>query len=199
MKPVTLAAVVPIGAILTFPVWLAPTPIVFKDFALTDVVQLFTILMLVALLAERALEIFIGTWRSPGATQLELAVGDAEQHIARLQKSARPDDAALRPARAALEKARRAEGQYRCTTRLIALWTGLALGFLVSGVGLRALEMLIDPALSGWSLSQASAFRLVDCVLTGGVIAGGSEGIHRIASVFDSFMTAAAKRAKAAA
>lgn len=199
MKPAMLAAVVPIVAILTFPVWLAPTPIVFRDFAFTDVVQLFTILMLVALLAERALEIFVGTWRSPGATQLELVVRAAEQHIGRLQSSAQPDDSALRQARATLEEARRAEGQYRCTTRLVALWTGLTLGFLVSGVGLRALEMLIDPALSGWSSSQAAAFRLVDSVLTGGVIAGGSEGIHRIASVFDNFMTAAAKRAKAAA
>ena len=197
MKPAMLAAVVPIVAILTFPVWLAPTPIVFRDFAFTDVVQLFTILMLVALLAERALEIFVGTWRSPGATQLELAVRAAEQHVGRLQSSAQA--AALRQARATLEEARRAEGQYRCTTRLVALWTGLTLGFLVSGVGLRALEMLIDPALSGWSSSQAAAFRLVDSVLTGGVIAGGSEGIHRIASVFDNFMTAAAKRAKAAA
>jgi len=36
----------------------------------------------------------------------------------------------------------------------------------------------------------------VDVALTGGVIAGGSEGIHRIVTVFDSFMNATAKRAK---
>jgi hypothetical protein len=169
---------------------------VFKNFSAADVVQLFTILLVVALLAERALEIFVGTWRSPGATQLELAVRTAEQHVSRL---AGADDSTLRQARTTVEEARRAESGYRCTTRLIALWAGLALGFLVSGVGLRALEMLIDPALSGWSAGQASAFRLVDSLLTGGVIAGGSEGIHRIASVFDNFMSTAAKRAKAAA
>ena len=196
MKPVTLAAVAPVAIILTFPVWLAPVPIVFKHFAAADVVQLFTILLVVAVLAERALEIFVGTWRSPGATQLQLDVRVAEAAIARLDGS---DDTTLRQARTALESARRMESQYRCTTRLIALWTGLALGFLVSGVGLRALEMLIDPAGGGWSASQAAAFRLVDSLLTGGVIAGGSEGIHRMASVFDNFMTTAARRAKAAA
>ena len=196
MKTVTLAAVAPVAVILSFPVWLAPVPIVFKDFAATDVVQLFTILFVVAVLAERALEVFVGTWRSPGATQLELAVQTASQNAARVEGS---DEATVRQARAAVEAARRAESRYRCTTRLITLWTGLTLGFLVSCVGLRALEMLIDPALSGWSANQAVAFRLVDSLLTGGVIAGGSEGIHRIASVFDNFMTTAAKRAKAAA
>lgn len=196
MKPVTLVAVAPVAIILSFPLWLAPVPIVFKDFAATDVVQLLTILFVVALLAERALEIFVGTWRSSGAAPLELAVRAAEKNVARLDGA---DDTTLRQARAALEDARRTESQYRCTTRLIALWAGLALGFLVSGVGLRALEMLIDPALSGWSHRQAAAFRLVDSLLTGGVIAGGSEGIHRIASVFDNFMNTAAKRAKAAA
>ena len=196
MKTVTLAAVAPVAVILSFPVWLAPVPIVFKDFAAADVVQLFTILFVVAVLAERALEIFVGTWRSPGATQLELAVQAAAQNAARVQGS---DDATVRQAHAAVEAARRAESRYRCTTRLITLWTGLTLGFLVSGVGLRALEMLIDPALSGWSANQATAFRLVDSLLTGGVIAGGSEGIHRIASVFDNILNTAAKRAKAAA
>ena len=196
MKPVKLAAVAPVAIILTFPVWLAPVPIVFKHFAAADVAQLFTVLLVVAVLAERALEIFVGTWRSPGATQLQLEVRAAEANMARLEGS---DDTALRQARTALEKTRRMESQYRCTTRLIALWTGLSLGFLVSGVGLRALEMLIDPAAGGWSVSQATAFRLVDSLLTGGVIAGGSEGIHRMASVFDNFMMTAAKRAKAAA
>lgn len=193
----SIAALVPVAAILTFPVWLAPAPIVFKHFAATEVVQLLTLLILVALLAERALEIFVGTWRSPDAAQLELAARVAAQELASLQSST--DEAAVRQARAALDAARRAERQYRCTTRMIALWAALALGLLVSGVGLRALETLVDPALNGWSLRQAAAFRLVDVLLTGGVIAGGSEGIHRITTVFDNFMSATANRAKATA
>jgi hypothetical protein len=63
-------------------------------------------------------------------------------------------------------------------------------------VGLRALETLIDPAQNAWSTTQSAAFHLVDVVLTGGVIAGGSEGIHRIVTVFDNFMNATARRAK---
>ena len=193
-----LLAALPLGAILSVPVWLAPSHFVFKEFDAADILQLLTVLFLVALLAERALEIFVGTWRSPGATQLELTVHGLEEEVGRLQQSAASEPRVLAEARAALEKAKRQERQYRCVTRQIVLWVGLGLGLLVSAVGCRALEVLVDPSLS-WSPAQASAFRLVDVVLTGGVIAGGSEGIHRIATVFDNFMNATAKRAKAGA
>lgn len=193
----SLALLVPFGAIVSFPVWLAPVPIAIKDFGTTDVARVMAVLFLVALLAERALEIFVGTWRSPGMNQLELVVQTVEHRLARLRTQSRPHPRALRDATAELEDAKRQQRQYRCVTRQIALWVGLTLGLLVSGVGLRALETLIDP--NGWSASQASAFRLVDVVLTSGVIAGGSEGIHRIATVFDNFMSATAHRAKGTA
>jgi len=194
-----LVAALPLGAILLVPVWLPPSHLVLKEFDPTKILQLLTVLFLVALLAERALEIFVGTWRSPGATQLELAVRSLEEEVGRLQQLAEPDPRALADARAALEKAKRQERQYRCVTRQVVLWVGLGLGLLVSAVGCRALEVLVDPVLSGWSPAQETAFRLVDVVLTGGVIAGGSEGIHRIATVFDNFMNATAKRAKGGA
>ena len=191
-----LLLIVPMATILSLPAWLAPSRIVFKDFGSTEVLHLLTMLFLGAMLAERALEIFVGTWRSPGATQLDLAVRTCERNLARLHTLPQPDDAAVADATATLEEAKRQQLEYRCVTRQVALWTGLALGLLVSGVGLRALETLIDPVLSGWSHQQSVAFRLVDVLLTGGVIAGGSEGIHRLATVFESFMATAATRAK---
>jgi hypothetical protein len=191
-----VVALVPFAGLLALPVWLAPAPVVFKEFGAADVAQLITILFVVALLAERALEIFVGTWRGATATQHELTLRALTQEVARLEQLPPAEVSGLAETRAALEKAKRQEQQYRCSTRQVVLWTGLALGLLVSGVGLRALETLIDPALSGWSASQGAAFRLVDVVLTGGVIAGGSEGIHRMATVFDNFMNATAKRAK---
>jgi hypothetical protein len=191
-----LLAMLPLGVILSFPVWLAPDHLEFRELNVTHITQVLAILFMVALLAERALEIFVGTWRSPGATQLELAVSILEDEIARLEKLPEPDHAALAAARAGLEDARRQERQYRCVTRQTVLWVGLGVGLLVSAVGCRALEVLVDPSLQDWSAAQGNAFRLVDVMLTGGVIAGGSEGIHRIATVFDNFMSATAKRAK---
>jgi hypothetical protein len=191
-----VAITAPLAVILSFPVWLAPAHIEFKDFETADIVRLLTTLFVVALLAERALEVFVGTWRSAGANQHELNVTMAQEKVTRLQAGSRPDARGLREARTALEDAKRAERQYRCATRKRALWIGLTLGLLVAGVGLRALQTLIDPALNAWSTTQSAAFHLVDVALTGGVIAGGSEGIHRIVTVFDNFMNATAKRAK---
>src|SRR4030095_10034660 len=96
-----VAVVAPLATILSFPVWLAPAHIEFKDFGATDVVQLLTILFVVALLAERALEVFVGTWRSAGANQHELNVRVAQEKVTRLQAASRPDGRALSEARAA--------------------------------------------------------------------------------------------------
>jgi hypothetical protein len=190
--------VVPFVGLLSLPVWLAPAHVVFKEFGVADVAQLMTILFLVAVLAERALEIFVSTWRGPVATEHESAVRKATDDVTRLTPLAQAKPRALADAQAALDEARRQEQTYRCGTRQVALWGALGLGLLVSGVGLRALETLIDPAANGWSVGgQGMAFRLVDVLLTGGVIAGGSEGIHRVAAVCDNFRNATAKRAKA--
>src|SRR5262245_51955234 len=161
----SMAIAAPLAAILSFPVWLAPAHIEFKDFATSDVVRLLTTLFVVALLAERALEVFVGTWRSPGASQHELNVRVAQDRVARLQAFPR-STRVLYEARAALEAAKRAEREYRCVTRKGALWLALTLGLLVSGVGLRALETLIDPALNTWSAQQSAAFHLIDVGLT---------------------------------
>jgi len=188
---------IPFVAMLALSAWLAPKHIAFKSFGASDVAQLLTILFVVALLAERALEIFIGTWRGPQASELARDVAERRAHLATLEKATLPDEPALTTARSALADATRLERQYRCVTRRVALWTGLMLGLLVSGVGLRALGFLIDPAaMTQWDPRQVAAVNLVDIILTGGVIAGGSEGIHRLATVFDNFMTSTAKLAK---
>jgi hypothetical protein len=197
----SLVMVIPLGTMLALSAWLAPRQIGFKQFGAGDIAQLLTILLVVAVFAERALEIFIGTWRGPRAAELAHDVEERGAQLTALDKAAPRDEPAVKAARAALEDARRQEQQYRCVTRQVALWTGLALGLLISGVGFRALGALIDPALldpqvTTWSARQLAAVNVVDVILTGGVIAGGSEGIHRLATVFDNFMTSTAKLAK---
>lgn len=41
---------------------------------------------------------------------------------------------------------------------------------------------------------QILAFNMVDICLTGGVIAGGSEGIHKLTQVFTDFMESSSQR-----
>jgi len=71
---------------------------------------------------------------------------------------------------------------------------GLGIGFLVSLVGVRVLGNVIDIAsLSG---DQQGVFTVVDILLTGAVLAGGSEAVNKIMKVYNSFMIATEKRTK---
>ncbi|MBW4555207.1 MAG: hypothetical protein KME59_04575 [Trichormus sp. ATA11-4-KO1] len=83
---------------------------------------------------------------------------------------------------------------YKSDTRIIALWTSLLFGFLISGIGVRSIEPLIVIDLH--SPTQIIVFRCLDALLTGGVIAGGSEGIHKLIQVFFNFIEATSKQIK---
>ncbi|MBE9050203.1 hypothetical protein IQ243_07205 [Nostocales cyanobacterium LEGE 11386] len=83
---------------------------------------------------------------------------------------------------------------YKSDTRIIALWTSLLFGFLMSGIGIRSIEPLIVININ--SPIQIVIFRCLDALLTGGVIAGGSEGIHKLIQVFINFIEATSKQIK---
>jgi hypothetical protein len=92
-----------------------------------------------------------------------------------------------------LERFNLERANYKAETRKIALWTGLFVGMLISAVGIRGLETLI--ALKNFPPGQTPllynqqifVFHSLDTLLTGGLIAGGSDGIHKIMRVFTAF------------
>ncbi|MBD2203169.1 hypothetical protein H6G33_17185 [Calothrix sp. FACHB-1219] len=83
---------------------------------------------------------------------------------------------------------------YKSNTRIIALWTSLLCGLLISAIGIRSLEPLI--ILDANNPIQLIIFRCFDAFLTGGLIAGGSEGIHKFTQVFTDFLEATSRQAK---
>ncbi len=62
---------------------------------------------------------------------------------------------------------------------------GVALGLALAVLGVRVLEPLVEADVlllaQPW---QAKGFRLYDVLLTGGLIGGGADGIHKLVSVF---------------
>ncbi|EKQ67710.1 hypothetical protein OsccyDRAFT_3998 [Leptolyngbyaceae cyanobacterium JSC-12] len=89
---------------------------------------------------------------------------------------------------------------YKSETRRIALWLALFIGLLISGVGIRALETLVtiqefdqEPMFYN---GQIFIFRSLDTLLTGGLIAGGSDGIHKLVRVFTTFLEETQTRIK---
>ncbi len=88
----------------------------------------------------------------------------------------------------------RQRAAYKSDTRTIALWTSLLFGLLMSAIGIRSIEPLVVIDLD--NPIQVVIFRCLDALLTGGLIAGGSEGIHKLIKVFIDFMEATSKQIK---
>jgi len=182
--------------ILTLTLWLTKVPIAFKSFTYEDVLRLLSVVFLAALFAERALEVFITTWRGPGAADREKSHKQLESRIAEYKTMSadtlRDNNIDLHAERDKLDAADREVSIYKSQTKRIALWCSLILGLAISVVGVRTLEMLVDAKVMGELMisrpNQVAVFRLVDVLLTGGLIGGGSEGVHKVAQIFTDFM-----------
>ena len=187
-----LFAVLPFLIISIF----TPDPIIFKKFNTADVFQLLALLLLVSLFLERALEVFVSTWRGPDAAILDSKIEESEGKITRLKELKKTTTEELESAITKFEDAKKDRKNYKCQSHRYILWIGLAFGFLVSAIGLRGLNVFVDQEeLKTLLRAQKILFRCVDVLLTGGLIAGGSEGIHKIANVYNNFMNTTAKSA----
>ena len=132
--------------------------------AAADVGRTLILLIFVFLIVERALEAIVSAWREPGKRSRQPS-GDGE-----------PSSDFL---------------DYTQMTRIITLALALLMGLLVSAVGIRVLEPIVDSSSLGELGSQARWFRSVDVLLTGGVISGGSEGVHKLMKVYDKLTSSA--------
>ena len=82
---------------------------------------------------------------------------------------------------------------HKTMTRILTIQLGFAIGILISLVGFRAIESLIAPdQWASYPPTQQVFFSWLDVMLTGGVIAGGSQGVHELARIYTSFTRSAA-------
>jgi hypothetical protein len=177
-----------VGALLVTAFY-APGLISFWPFSVMEIVHRIAPLFLISLFIERGLEVFVTAWRGPDA-----AIRD--HRIRQLRKAIRDGNA---DAEAEIELARicTAKEQYRSRMRRVAFAGSVALGVIVSAVGVRALGLFVDPgAFSRLSPEQQASFNTVDVLLTGAMLGGGSDALHKFVTVFTNFMERTAKQAK---
>jgi hypothetical protein len=159
-----------------------------------------TALFLVSLTFERALEVLVTTFREPGAISLGYEVERVQERLDFIPKDTRLQAEAKLVEEEQLVKqhaaARATLDDYKSATRVVSLAVSLFGAILVSAVGFRVLATVVtSPPPRG--TFQGGAFGIVDVLVTAGLIAGGSKGIHALTQAVGEVLDAARERAGA--
>ncbi len=137
--------------------------ILFNPLSTASITALLLPLLVVATFIERAVEVYINTSREPQKADLKRTADTGDDQ----------------------EKKKLLD--FQSETRQKAFLAGLALGTVISIVGVRVLYPLtnFDHELEGL---QGQVFGVVDVALTGALLAGGAEPIHKIMSIITDYL-----------
>ncbi len=183
-----------IAAILVASICFFLQPIGFKDNALTNALRILGYLFVISLIMERAIEVFLSTWRGGEADLKDLEIQKlTEKHDELINTNGNTVD--INSVKFDLGALRKERTEYRIKSRSIALWTGLIFGIIVAGIGIHTIEAMVDINKIVY-YPQLVAFRTIDIVLTGSMLAGGSEAINKIMKVYTAFLQTTADKAK---
>jgi len=170
----------------------------FEDNLQSRVADLLTNLGVLLIVMERSLEIFTQIWRRQGKLALNLTLDSQEQFLEQARKnweSSAGDDgrkATYDTARNDRDTAEKALEDYRSETGTLTVRTSLVIGIVISTVGFRILETLfVSDSLTGL---QLNLFNIVDILVSSGVLAGGSSGVHLLSSTLGKFFETSNKR-----
>ncbi len=153
-------------------------PLPIADLSLAETTARLTTLFIAATFIERAVEVIVTPWREEESNHLELSLKDA--------------------AAEQVPGAQRALVSYKSTTQGMAFMVAGIMGVLVSLVGVRGIEMFLKAdfwksVLAGIPTEavtlQYHLFTLVDVLITGALLAGGADGIHRVTSLIIDFLS----------
>ena len=153
------------------------TGVPFKSIGETDVLAIITSMFVVAVFMERSIEAILTPVRVPDRQKIERELEDC-------QRAAKTDETKKKDV---IAKQRELD-TYRLKTAQRAYWLSFSFGLVISLVGIRTLAGLVEPEeLKKLGDLHQTMFSFVDIILTGGVIAGGSAAINKIASAISTF------------
>jgi len=171
VKGITSFVIVLVVAALVLAVVISPDYIRLLDIDLNSALRIIGTLFVVTAFVERAVQVILGIWVEPGKVEIKGRI-----NAARAKRAADPTaDAEEALHTQALEK-------YRGATGRLAFTLALFMGIAVSWIGVRSLRALIDPVSYDelGSDMQRHVFTLVDVLITGALIGGGSNGMHEL-------------------
>ncbi|AWZ03038.1 hypothetical protein RHODOSMS8_03534 [Rhodobiaceae bacterium] len=163
-------------------------------------------LIAISLLVERAAEVYTGIWRRDGRHSLlkslqacQAQVAERERLVAEATKPLNDGDPPralddllknkLTKDRDELFIAQQELSAYRSTTAREVFVLNVVLGTIAASLGIQMLHWLFGPGelgapMGAEGLNYAGVFRIVDILLTGALIGGGADGLHRILAIF---------------
>lgn len=146
------------------------------------VVQQLTILVIVALFLERALEVYKLSYFSPEKERLAAKVDQFQMELLSLSPQTNANSEKIQAVQLRLYSAEESLRNYINHMRQNLLKVAIGFGLLIGLVGLRSLEGAFDFPVpeSVLEMFRFYLFRVLDLILTAGLIAGGSEGIHNV-------------------
>ncbi len=165
---------------IVFIFWVNPGLVSFSNDNVADYVNMLAPLVLTALFIERGLEVILTVWRGPESESKSLEI----KHL-----KSKSDDAAVVKEKELL--------QYKGETQKKAFTASVCVGIVISALGIRALQMFVD-ADAFYELSdlQQNLFHVVDVIITGAMLGGGADGIHKVIAAFTTFMDSVKKNAE---
>lgn len=179
MKAYKILLGVLIAAIILLVVIFVPKGVPFWQFTWWDIAILLISLSLVALFIERAVEVIIIVWREKGKQEL-LNIVSIEKRKSELKAKK-----GIRKMTVDEEKSVKDHENYSTETKTVAIPTAFIMGIIISALGFRALQPLVDPAVFKTLGSVHKAlFTGIDTLITGALLGGGSKGMHEIVEAF---------------
>jgi uncharacterized membrane protein YbhN (UPF0104 family) len=198
MRGIKIFFIILLAVVIAVALFLAFASVEFRMDIGSSIGTILGSLLIISLLLERALDVFLTTWRAEGSEKLDSEINEIKQKIEQLKKAGKPEtDSDVKTETDFLSKKNQEKLAYRSKTRIIAIWSGLILGVIVSAIGFRVLATLVDPeSFKQMIKNQKYFFNLFDILLTGGLLAGGSDGIHKILDLYRVFMEGSSSRVK---
>ena len=142
----------------------------FGPYDVGDIVMMLLMMSFIALVIERAVEVVMIVLRKAGEKESQDKVNKLKKQLG--EKGSR--DSRLADAEAELRN-------YKADTTIYALSLLFVLGIIISAIGLRVLLPLVNMAVfKDISSRQKTIFNVIDIVITGALLGGGSKGIHEI-------------------
>ena len=158
----------------------------YKADVITNITSLLGYLLIISLFVERSIEVFLSAMRSEQADILDRKTNRLIEKIESTKPNPAPKDIDE------LEEVKDERTKYRARSRFISIWIGLVIGVIIAVVGVRVLGQILE--VDNLTGIQKGFFIIVDVLITGSILAGGSEAINKIMKVYNNFMNKAADK-----